>query len=152
MRRRPRGWIATGSTCRPNVARRWVVGSRLAADLPRRGDARIVCLVRAEGDAAILRLTRAGLARDPGLTGALIAARHRVPAADMAQSLVGLFRDEHDALARKIGDVFHLAATINHITLYRVLRRSDALCPLEILKFAVDCRVKRVRFASSIAV
>jgi thioester reductase-like protein len=129
-----------------------VVGSRLAADLPRRGDARIVCLVRAEGDAAILRLTRAVLARDPGLTDALIAARRRVPAADMAQPLVGLFPDKRDALARKIGDEFHLVAAINHITPFGVLRGSNALGALEILKFAVDCRVKRVRFASSIAV
>jgi thioester reductase-like protein len=130
-----------------------VVGSRLVADLLRRGDARIVCLVRAEDDAAATaRLHRAVRARDPGLTVAAISARCRVLAADMALPLFGLGPDVHDALAREVGDVFHLAATINHIMPYSVLRGPNVLGALEILKFACECRVKRVHFASSIAV
>ena len=130
-----------------------VVGTALVADLLETTSGGIVCLVRGASDAeAATRLRTALRRRAPHLDIEAASARLKVVAGDIAEPLFGLAPEVYDGLAEDIGDVFHLAAAIKHILPYSELRQANVGGGLEVLRFAMERRLKRVHFASSIAV
>jgi len=95
------------------------LGSRLCAELLRRTDQQVICLVRADSTEDAERRVRDRLsAQDPGQARSH---RLRFVAGDVALPRFGLARDLYDALDIEVTDVYHCAASVNMAGSYRRL-------------------------------
>ncbi|MCB2078136.1 MAG: SDR family NAD(P)-dependent oxidoreductase [Novosphingobium sp.] len=130
-----------------------IVGSALVAELLRNTDAELTCLVRGtDDDEATERLIAAIRQRDRSFSARTIRTRCTIHAADLSVPLFGLPPEVFDAMASDISDIFHLAAEVNHVLPYASLRQANVMATLEIIDFAMCRKVKRIHFASSIAI
>lgn len=128
------------------------LGPHLLSELLRDGAARVFCLVRA-ADAAMARarlrdaLVRSGL----HLTESEWA-RVRLLPGDVSRPRLGLTPAEFAELGATITEVHHVAAHVNSVLPYAVLRATNLLGTRELLRLCETGRPKRLHHASTLAV
>jgi thioester reductase-like protein len=140
----PRRILLTGAT--------GFLGSHMLLDLLRRGDAHVVCLVRAEDDREAER--RLGTALNGFDVPWSAEVRRRVTplAGDIRQPRLGLSGDVWEALAAELDSVVSVAAAVDFLRGYQSLRQTNVLGPLTLAELAATGRVKPLHHVSSIAV
>ncbi|WP_437786409.1 myxochelin non-ribosomal peptide synthetase MxcG [Sorangium sp. So ce1097] len=142
-RRPPRQVVLTGAS--------GFVGAHLLHELLARTEARVVCLVRAEGEAhAAERLRRALSSQRLPLAG--FEARVLAVPADLAQPRLGLSAERFHQLAAECDAVYHNAAVVSVMRDYRSLRAANVLGTREVLRLAAAVRPKPVHHVSTLAV
>ncbi|MBW3601552.1 MAG: thioester reductase domain-containing protein [Actinobacteria bacterium] len=112
------------------------LGTFLLDALLSRTGATVHCLVRA-GQADPIEAVRAGLRRH-GLAGSLDATRIVPVPGDLEAPLLGLTDDAFADLARRVDLVVHVAARVNLVYPYRLLRPANVSGTREVLRLA--CR------------
>ncbi|MFC4126270.1 amino acid adenylation domain-containing protein [Nocardia rhizosphaerae] len=126
------------------------VGIHLLRELLDRTSARVWCLVRAEDADAVRRrlgatLERYGLGID-GLADRVVP----VPG-DLAAPRFGLTPEDWTELAVRIEAIYHNGAKVNHLDSYESLRPANVAGTVEILRLAVETRVKALHFVSTVS-
>tara|TARA_R110000751_G_scaffold19507_5_gene58237 strand:+ start:16 stop:4017 length:4002 start_codon:yes stop_codon:yes gene_type:complete len=142
---RPRQVLLTGGA--------GALGAQLIAELLRFTEVSLTCLVRApDAPSARARLLAAVAAAAPDLPAATLTGRLEALPGRLDAPLFGLDGETYDALAARIEAVFHLAADVKHVLPYAALRGSNVEGTLEVVRFALHRRVKRLHHASTIAI
>ncbi|MFI6344296.1 thioester reductase domain-containing protein [Streptomyces sp. NPDC050560] len=114
------------------------LGAFLLRDLLRRGLV-VHCLVRgAEPAAARQRLTEN--LRTLELLDGMDMDRVHVHTGDVTRPRLGLCEADHADLTERVGAVYHSAAKVNFLTLYKWLRKSVVAATHEVLRFACAAR------------
>jgi len=119
-----------------------------------RVDGRVVCLVRAAGDAeARARLEAVFDAGDAGLLDefARLSERLDVLACELVGDRLGLDEATYDRLTTEVDHVVHGAALVNHTMAYRSLFAPNVAGTASMIGFALTGRVKSFDFVSSTA-
>ena len=123
------------------------VGRYLLLALLERTDARIHCLVRAPGHDLACRRIRAAMQ----LTDAKLAEdRLNVIVGDLTLPGLGLSSDVWSLLSNRVSAIYHLAAVVNHVASYDLLRATNVKGTLEVLRLATSGASKAVHFVSSL--
>ncbi|MDF2235865.1 thioester reductase domain-containing protein [Albimonas sp. CAU 1670] len=142
---RPKQVLLTGGT--------GALGAQLVAELLRFTDVSLTCLVRApDAAAARARLLAAVADAAPDLPAEVLRDRLEALPGTLEAPLFGLPAESYDALAARIEAVFHLAADVKHVLPYAALRGPNVEGTLEVIRFAMHRRVKRLHHASTIAI
>src|ERR1700682_6411535 len=126
------------------------LGRQMLRELLADGALEVTCLIRASDD----RETRVRLDETMRLAGIdTPAAMARVHAVRGDTSQPGLGMGEaYAALAARVDAVYHCAAEVSWVKSYALLRRTNVLAALEVIRFACAARAKPVTFVSSLAV
>jgi amino acid adenylation domain-containing protein/thioester reductase-like protein len=138
----PREVLLTGAT--------GFLGAHLLSELLAATDARVWCLVRAQGDA------------DARARIAAAAARYELPAppddrvvpmtGDLAEPGLGLSPEAFRELARDIDVIYHVGAQVNFVYPYQALRAANVGGTREVIRLAGESRAIPVHYVSTTAV
>ncbi|MFC7534641.1 amino acid adenylation domain-containing protein, partial [Actinoplanes sp. GCM10030250] len=139
----PRHLLLTGAT--------GFVGSDLAAELLRRPDITVHCLVRAAGTATALDRIH-GVLEPYGLRPEETAGRLRVIVGDLAAPRLGLTAKAFDDLAGEIDTILHNGAQVDALRPYAQLAEVNIGGTGELLRLAATCRRKRFHYVSTVSV
>lgn len=147
----PHAMVTGGKQVFLTGATGWV-GAHALADLLRTTDARVTCLVRAENAAAArVRLLQAlqayGLQMDSSHGDRVVAI-----AGDLRQPRLGLSNATWHVLARDMGCVVHLAASVGVLQGYALHRPHNVLALHGLLELAASVVTKSIVFLSPMAV
>ena len=116
---------------------------------------RLVCIIRAaDALTARQRLAEVFERGDPALTrrfAELCKGRLEVLAGDVSAPSLGLDEATFARLAGTVDAIFHPAALVNHMLVYRQLFEPNVLGTAEIIRLAATARRKRINFVSTIA-
>ncbi|MGW5921744.1 amino acid adenylation domain-containing protein [Nocardia fluminea] len=126
------------------------VGIHLLRELLDRTDSRVWCLVRAEDADDARRRLHATLQRY-GLGTESLADRVVPVPGDLAAPRFGLSADTWAELATRVEVIYHNGARVNHLESYAALRPANIAGTVEILRLAVDTRVKALHFVSTVS-
>jgi thioester reductase-like protein len=140
---RPRAALLTGGT--------GYLGAFLLRELLDRTGARIYCLVRAADAQSALQKIADNLATYDIAAHDLASRVIPVPG-DLARPLLGLSPQRFSQLAGEVEAIYHNGAAVNFIYPYRMLRGPNVLGTQEVLRLAVQGRVKPVHFVSTFSV
>lgn len=140
---RPRVVLLTGAT--------GFVGRYVLRELLERQDAEVLCLVRADDDAAADRRLEKILA-GIGMLSCARKGRVRSVRGDVTQPRFGLKPGAYGKLSRRVEAVHHCAAEVSWVRSYKQLRRINVGGTLELLRFACHLRPKAFLFVSTLAV
>ncbi|MCG8423908.1 MAG: amino acid adenylation domain-containing protein [Proteobacteria bacterium] len=116
---------------------------------------RVVCLVRADSEAAGLARVRSSLDTHGMLTPAVeraLAERVQVQPGDIGKPRFGLTTRRYQFLADTCDTVIHSAATVSLVRSYASMRASNVLGALEVLRLASRGMEKTVHHVSTLAV
>ena len=126
------------------------LGRYLLAELLRRSDREIVCLVRAKDDAAAQARVEAALAQS-GLASPAHHGRVRAIAGDLEARGLGLSPEQLASLSDSLSAVYHCGAAVHWATPFTGLRAANVGSTIEVLRLAAPRNVP-VHFVSSIGV
>ena len=116
----------------------------------------VICLVRAEDDAAAAARLRAAYGPgDPALERrfqALSADRLRVLAGDFAAPRLGLADAAYQRLAAEVDLIVHAGALVNHVLSYEQLFGPNVAGTARLMRLAMERRRKRLDYVSSVGV
>ncbi|WP_245681548.1 thioester reductase domain-containing protein [Actinomadura kijaniata] len=140
----PRRILLTGAT--------GFLGGHLLLDLLRRGDAHVVCLVRAADEREGERRLAEALAGYHLPWSAEVARRVTVLPGDVRRPRLGLDEDRWQALAGEVDAIVSVAAAVDFLRGYPSLRQTNVLGPLTLAELATTGPVKPLHHISSIAV
>ncbi|MEU6562215.1 thioester reductase domain-containing protein [Nocardia nova] len=140
----PRRILLTGAT--------GFLGSHMLLDLLRHSDVHVVCLVRAEDEAAGLRRLGAALRGFHLPWSAEVRRRITVLPGDIRSPRLGLTDERWNALALEVDAIVGIAAAVDFLRGYSSLRQSNVLSTLTLAELAVTGTVKPLHHISSIAV
>ncbi len=128
---------------------------RLMEELSKTGG-ELICIVRAKDDeTARRRLEESFGTADSTLTSKYKSLANKylhVMAGDIAESKLGLSEDDWGYLAEEVDAVFHVGALVNHVLPYKDMFEANVVGTAELISLAVDTKIKRFTFMSSIAV
>lgn len=125
------------------------LGAHLLEALVARTSARVVCLVRAASEDAGAKRVVETLSRyaipvpDPS--------RWQAMSADLAAPALGLTEAQWCDLAERVDVIVHAGAAVNWLQSYGLLRASNVLGTVELLKLATLARDKPLHFVSTIS-
>ncbi|MFF2082901.1 thioester reductase domain-containing protein [Nocardia sp. NPDC058176] len=140
----PRRILLTGAT--------GFLGSHLLLDLLRHSDAHVICLVRAEDDAAATRRLEQAV-RGYALPWSREVLRRVTPlAGDLREPRLGLTAQRWDSLAAEVDSIVNAGAAVDFLRGYPSLRRTNVLGPLTLAELACTTRPKPLHHISSLAV
>ena len=139
----PRRILLTGAT--------GFLGSHLLLDLLRRGDAHVVCLVRAGDDEQAERRLAGALDGFHLPWSSEVRRRVTVVAGDIGQPRLGLSEDRWQTLAQEVDSIVSVAAAVDFLRGYASLRRTNVLGPLTLAELAVTGPVKPLHQIASSA-
>lgn len=125
------------------------LGAFLVRDLLRVSKAEVYCLVRADSDARAMERLRAALAP---LDAHVANPRLRAVPGDVALPRLGMRSEPYRELAGSVDAVFHAAAEVDWMKPYAGLRGANVDGVLEILRFGMLERVKRLIHVSTLGV
>ncbi|NLU68263.1 thioester reductase domain-containing protein [Streptomyces sp. HNM0574] len=126
------------------------VGSRLCAELLRRTDGAVICLVRAEGEAGAGRRMREALA---GVDGEAAASpRLRAVPADLLADRFGLAEDAYRRLADEAGAVYHCGASVHLAASYERVAPVNLGGTRRVVDFCATGRPKHLHHVSTLGV
>ncbi|MFD4439921.1 amino acid adenylation domain-containing protein [Nocardia sp. NPDC058519] len=126
------------------------VGIHLLRELLDRTASRVWCLVRAEDADDVRRRLETTLQRY-GLGTEGLAERVVPVPGDLAAPRFGLSPDTWAELATRIEVIYHNGARVNHLESYASLRPANIAGTVEILRLAVDTKVKALHFVSTVS-
>ena len=113
--------------------------------------ARVVCLVRAGGEAEALKRIQRNLAQY--LIDAGDRASRIVPlAGDLAQPRLGLTEEQFARLAQDVDVIYHNGAQVHFLHPYSTLKPANVLGTQEVLRLAATTQLKPVHFVSTLSV
>ncbi|MFM9435110.1 amino acid adenylation domain-containing protein/thioester reductase-like protein [Janthinobacterium sp. CG_23.3] len=127
------------------------LGAYLLHDLLRGSDARLYCLIRADGEEEGLQRIKDNLATY-GLWYASLAARICPVPGDLAAPLLGLTPERFAALAQQIDVIYHNGAWVNFTFPYQSLKASNVAGTQEVIRLASQTRRKPLHFISTVSV
>ncbi|RKH37851.1 myxochelin non-ribosomal peptide synthetase MxcG [Corallococcus sicarius] len=127
------------------------VGAHLLHQLLEQTDARIICTVRAKGEATAMERLRMALVGQQLPTKGLEARVLALPA-DLAQPLLGLDAARFHGLAAECDAVIHNAAVVSVVREYGSLQGVNVRGTRELLKLAAAVRPKPFHYVSTLAV
>jgi amino acid adenylation domain-containing protein/thioester reductase-like protein len=127
------------------------LGAFLLDDLLRNTDAELICLSRAESDAAAGDRIRDNL-RQYGVDLGPRWARVSPLAGDLSQVRFGLPGERWNWLAGKVDGIFHNGAQVHFLHPYSTFRAANVAGTADVLRLATTIRLKPVHFVSSLAV
>lgn len=127
------------------------LGAHLLDQLLAQTWARVFCLVRAADAAAAERSLRRAMERY-GLWREDRARRITAITGDLALPFLGLGESSFGELAATVDAVYHCGAQVNLLYPYEALRAANVGGTLEVLRFAVQGRVKTVHHVSTLSV
>ncbi|HEY3079150.1 MAG TPA: MupA/Atu3671 family FMN-dependent luciferase-like monooxygenase [Chloroflexota bacterium] len=139
----PRDVLVTGAT--------GFLGTFLLARLLTSTGANVHCLVRAPDLAGAERRLRAALERY-GLWRGDHAGRIVAVPGDLARPSFGLAPDDLRALSETIDTIYHNAAAVSFVAPYRALKPINVAGTAEVLRLAVQGRVKTLHYVSTASV
>ncbi|MGW5318248.1 thioester reductase domain-containing protein [Nocardia thailandica] len=140
----PRRILLTGAT--------GFLGSHLLLDLLRHSDAHVVCLVRAEDDAAAARRLEEAL-RGYALPWSREVLRRVTPlAGDLREPRLGVTAARWETLAAEVDAIVNAGAAVDFLRGYPSLRRTNVLGTLTLAELACATRPKPIHHVSSLAV
>lgn len=126
------------------------LGSRLCAELLRRTDLPVVCLVRAAGVEHAERRVRARLQRrDPEVAAC---DRLRFVPGDFTQPCFGLDAGAYQRLVRAVSEVYHCGASVNMAAPYETLAPVNVAGTARVLEFCRDADGARLHHVSTMGV
>ncbi|GGT99518.1 hypothetical protein GCM10010177_68340 [Actinomadura citrea] len=140
----PRHILLTGAT--------GFLGGHLLLDLLRRGDAHVVCLVRAADAREGERRLGEALAGFRLPWSAEVRRRVTVLPGDIAEPRLGLDDGRWEELAREVDSIVSVAAAVDFLRGYPSLRRANVLGPLTLAELAATGPSKPLHHISSVAV
>ncbi|MFD6103684.1 amino acid adenylation domain-containing protein [Nocardia salmonicida] len=126
------------------------VGIHLLRELLDHTASRVWCLVRAE-DADDVRRRLATTLQRYGLGTEGLADRVVPLPGDLAAPRFGLSPDTWAELAARVEVIYHNGARVNHLESYAALRPANIAGTVEILRLAVDTKVKALHFVSTVS-
>lgn len=136
---RPKSILLTGAT--------GFLGIHLLDRLSHIGEIEINCLVRAESK----QLALEKIINTSNFYGLLIDfSRVKIYLSDISLPELGLSNIDFDELAKKVDFIFHCAAYVNHLYSYELLRAANVGSVIELLKFSVKYRLKKLHYISTI--
>lgn len=127
------------------------LGPFLLADVLRHTSARAYCLVRADSPAAGLERLARGL-KSRGVWDASMIERIVPVIGDLTKPGLGLAAAEASTLAREIDAIYHNGANVNFVLPYSHLKPTNVIGTQEVLRFAVEGRLKPVHHVSTVGV
>ncbi|MDO3647869.1 thioester reductase domain-containing protein [Nocardia mangyaensis] len=140
----PRRILLTGAT--------GFLGSHLLLDLLRHSDAHVICLVRADDEAAATRRLEQAV-RGYALPWSREVLRRVTPlAGDLREPRLGLTVQRWESLAADVDSVVNAGAAVDFLRGYPSLRRTNVLGPLTLAELACTTRSKPLHHVSSLAV
>ncbi|RDI60354.1 thioester reductase domain-containing protein [Nocardia pseudobrasiliensis] len=140
----PRRVLLTGAT--------GFLGSHMLLDLLRTSDAHVVCVVRADDDAAAVQRLGRALESFQLPWSPEIERRITVLAGDVRQPRLGLSDEWWGVLAAEIDAIVNVAAAVDFLRGYPSLRRTNVLGPLTLAELAMTGTIKPLHHISSVAV
>ncbi|MBW0271533.1 hypothetical protein ATM97_12295 [Nocardia sp. MH4] len=140
----PRRILLTGAT--------GFLGSHLLLDLLRHSDAHVVCLVRADDDAAATQRLEHALRRYALPWSREILRRVTPLAGDLRASRLGLTDARWESLAAEVDAIVNAGAAVDFLRGYPSLRGTNVHGPLILAELACTTRSKPVHHVSSLAV
>jgi thioester reductase-like protein len=126
------------------------LGRQVLRELLADGATRVSCLIRA-GDDRDARSRLDETLRAAGIEDPAAMARADAVRGDTSQPLLGM-ADAYLPFAARIDAIYHCAAEVSWVKSYALLRRTNVLGALEVIRFACATRAKPVTFVSSLAV
>jgi thioester reductase-like protein len=124
------------------------LGAFLLRELLDQTSADIYCLVRASNLSSAMQRIQKNLESyqlwHDSLSGRIVPL-----CGDLAQSLLGLSRDQFDRLAHQIDAVYHNGAVLNFVYPYAALKAPNVQGTQEILRFACQSKTKPVHYIST---
>lgn len=118
--------------------------------------AKLHCLVRAADESSALARLRSAYSSDPLLQDQFenlrSGGRLTVLAGDFTKPHFGLADDRYDQLSAEIDCVIHNGAVVDHVLGYDELYAPNVLGTVEVIRFALAERMKRISYVSTIAV
>lgn len=70
---------------------------------------------------------------------------------DIGETYFGLTQENYQVLAEKVDCIYHAAAQVNHILSYNILRKTNVLGSVEILRLAAHSKKKKIHYVSSLS-
>ncbi|RJO66381.1 MAG: acyltransferase domain-containing protein, partial [Myxococcales bacterium] len=139
----PKAVLLTGTT--------GFLGAFTLAELCRRTEATVHCLVKADDTASVVTRLRRKL-EEAELWNPEMERRIVPLAGDLAQPRLGLSPATWDSLALNIDQIYHVGFLVNFLFGYDDLRPTNVLGTLDLLRLASGGRVKPLHFVSSFSV
>jgi amino acid adenylation domain-containing protein/thioester reductase-like protein len=126
------------------------VGSHLLHSILSDTQANVICLVRAESDAAAATRLQKAL-RHYRLDDERWARRVTAVAGNLESPCFGLAARVYDRLAGSVDAVVHNGALVNFLLSFAALRAANVSGTIEVIRFAARCRPKRLHYISTLA-
>jgi fatty acid CoA ligase FadD9 len=121
-----------------------------------RSGGRVVCIVRAPGDAeALERLRGSYRGADTALAARfqqLSAGRLTVLQGDLMKPQLGLADEVYERLCEEVDSIVHNGALVNHAFSYAQLFEPNVLGTVELMRLAIRRRIKALGFVSTVGV
>ncbi|MFI9402431.1 thioester reductase domain-containing protein [Nocardia sp. NPDC052316] len=128
------------------------LGSHLLLDLLRHSEAHVVCLIRADDDAAAAERLAHALRRFALPWSREVLRRVTPLAGDLRRPRLGLADEQWETLAAEVDSIVNAAAAVDFLRGYPSLRRTNVLGPLTLAELACTDRPKPLHHISSLAV
>ncbi|WP_410872015.1 thioester reductase domain-containing protein [Nocardia sp. A7] len=140
----PRRILLTGAT--------GFLGSHLLLDLLRHSEAHVVCLIRADDDAAAAKRLEQAIRRYSLPWSREVLRRVTPLAGDLREPRLGLTEQRWESLAADLDSIVNAGAAVDFLRGYPSLRRTNVLGPLTLAELACTTRPKPLHHISSLAV
>ncbi|MFF3225714.1 thioester reductase domain-containing protein [Nocardia suismassiliense] len=128
------------------------LGSHLLLDLLRHSEAHVVCLIRADDDAAAAQRLEHALRRFALPWSREVLRRVTPLAGDLRRPRLGLTDERWETLAAEVDSIVNAGAAVDFLRGYPSLRRTNVLGPLTLAELACTGRPKPLHHISSLAV
>lgn len=124
------------------------IGMHLLSELLRQTTVEIYCLIRSASEIhAQLHLQKI---IDQYQINNIDKSRIHLIIGDLSQPYLGLSLQQFEFLATTIDTIYHCGAEVNHLYSYNMLRQTNVLGTVEILKLAATHKLKRLHYISTI--
>ncbi|NEQ47683.1 MAG: NAD-dependent epimerase/dehydratase family protein [Leptolyngbya sp. SIOISBB] len=127
------------------------LGTFLLEALLLQAQAEIICLVRAESEAAGWERLQTTL-RNYGIWREDFRPRITVQPGDLAQPNLGLTNPDFQALAASVEAIYHNGAGVHHVSPYSLLRETNVVGTREVIRLACQHHPKSLHFTSTLSV
>ncbi|MES2732925.1 MAG: amino acid adenylation domain-containing protein [Bacteroidota bacterium] len=127
------------------------LGAFILRELLENTEAMIYCLVRCSNLEQGGRRINSALAKY-GLWKDAYASRVKAVKGDLSEPKLGIPEDSYQQLTQQIDCVIHNGTYMNHLSTYKDAKKINVDGAKEVLKFAVDKRLKRVHYVSTMGV
>ncbi len=127
------------------------LGAFLLEALLLQTQAEIICLVRAESEAAGWERLQTTL-RNYGIWREDFRPRLTVQPGDLAQPNLGLIDPDFQALAVSVEAIYHNGAWVHHVSPYALLRETNVVGTREVIRLACQHHPKPLHFTSTLSV